>query len=251
MCLYGCQKDIIEAGPSGPQVLNGPPMPRLGAVLLGTVLRGVISEGIRIRWSAHAWPDVAGDPELLRLMADSGCSRLYIGFEPIDSNGSCLCTMKHRRKDILDCITAVKDHGIEVHGRFVVGSDSDDAESIRKAAESAEDLGMDAAQFQILTPLPGTSLFYEMARHGRLLHTDWSEYDVQHAVFSPLQMTPSTLEIETLRAIGRFHSWKYIFRNLKRLDFRRAAGGLFSRAASQRSIKALSACLDGPDYAKG
>jgi len=48
------------------------------------ILRGMIAEGIKTRWSAQVRPDVARDPELLRLMADSGCHTLYIGFESIN-----------------------------------------------------------------------------------------------------------------------------------------------------------------------
>ena len=48
------------------------------------ILRGMIAEGIKTRWSAQVRTDVARDPELLRLMADSGCHTLYIGFESIN-----------------------------------------------------------------------------------------------------------------------------------------------------------------------
>jgi hypothetical protein len=56
-------------------------------------------------------------------------------------------------------------------------------------------------------------------KSGRLLHTDRGKYDVQHVVFKPRLMSPATLQIETLRAMGCFYSWKYIFRHLARLDF--------------------------------
>ena len=48
------------------------------------ILRGMIAEGIKTLWSAQVRVDVASDPELLRLMADSGCHTLYIGFESIN-----------------------------------------------------------------------------------------------------------------------------------------------------------------------
>ena len=49
------------------------------------ILRGMIAEKIRTRWSAQVRTDVAKDLELLRLMADSGCHTLFIGFESINS----------------------------------------------------------------------------------------------------------------------------------------------------------------------
>ncbi|HAM52877.1 MAG TPA: hypothetical protein DCP92_20080 [Nitrospiraceae bacterium] len=40
------------------------------------ILRGMIAEGIKTRWSAQVRTEVARDPELLRLMTDSGCHTL-------------------------------------------------------------------------------------------------------------------------------------------------------------------------------
>lgn len=50
------------------------------------------------------------------------------------------------------------------------------------------------ATFHILTPYPGTPLFEQMNRQGRLLHRNWDLYDTSHAVFRPRHMTPQQLE---------------------------------------------------------
>ena len=101
----------------------------------------------------------------------------------------------------------------------------------------------------ILTPLPGTPLYHDMMKSGRLLHRDWSKYDVQHVVFRPWLMSPATLQIETLRAMGRFYSWKYIFRHLARLDFHYAAIGIFGKTTVNKTLKASAAYLDDIDLA--
>jgi hypothetical protein len=36
---------------------------------------------------------------------------------------------------------------------------------------------------------------------------------------TPGLMSPATLQIETLRAMARFYSWKYVFWHLARLNF--------------------------------
>ncbi len=207
------------------------------------ILRGMIAEGIKTRWSAQVRTDVARDPELLRLMADSGCHTLYIGFESI--NPATLEDYNKRQglQDIISCIRTVREHGIHIHGMFVLGADTDDVETFRGTADFARDHGIDTVQFLILTPLPGTPFFHDMMESGRLLHRDWSKYDVQHVVFSPRLMSPATLQIETFRAMGRFYSWRYIFRHLARLDFHYAAIGLFGKTAVHKSLKASSVYL--------
>jgi radical SAM superfamily enzyme YgiQ (UPF0313 family) len=207
------------------------------------ILRGMIAQGIKTRWSAQVRTDVARDPELLRLMADSGCHTLYIGFESINAGTLEAYNKKQGLEDIISCIRTVKDHGIHIHGMFVLGADTDDVETIRGTADFATGHGIDTVQFLILTPLPGTPLFHDMMESGRLLHTDWSKYDVQHVVFRPLLMSTATLQIETFRAMARFYSWRYIFRHLARLDFHYAAIGIFGKTAVHKSLKASSAYL--------
>ena len=215
------------------------------------ILRGMIAEGIKTRWSAQVRVDVARDPELLRLMADSGCHTLYIGFESINPRTLEEYNKKQNREDIISCIRTVRDHSIHIHGMFVLGADTDDVETIHRTADFATSFGIDTVQFLILTPLPGTPLLHDMTKSGRLLHTDWSKYDAQHVVFRPGLMSPTTLQIETFRAMGRFYSWRYILGHLARLDFHYAAIGIFGKTAVHKSLKVSSAYLDDLDFNTG
>jgi len=207
------------------------------------ILRGMIAAGIKTRWSAQVRTDVARDPELLRLMADSGCHTLYIGFESINAGTLESYNKKQGLEDIISCIRSVKDHGIHIHGMFVLGADTDDVETIRRTADFATGQGIDTVQFLILTPLPGTPLFHDMTEGRRLLHTDWSKYDVQHVVFEPRLMSPATLQIETFMAMARFYSWRYILGHLARLDLHYVAIGIFGKTAVRKSLNASYAYL--------
>lgn len=215
------------------------------------LLRAVIAEGIKPFWSAQVRTDVAKDEELLRLFADSGCHMLYIGFESINP-----VTLESYNKgqsldEIVRCIKTVQAHGIQIHGMFVLGADTDNVDTIRKTADFAMNLGIDTVQFMILTPLPGTPFFFEMRDSGRLLHTDWSKYDAHHVIYKPALMRPQTLHVETFKAMGRFYSWKYILRHAAKLDFFHAAVGFYGKRAVREALDeakeyfaALSAVLD-------
>lgn len=209
------------------------------------ILRGMIAEGIKTQWSAQVRADVATDTKLLRLMSDSGCHTLYIGFESFNPATLEAYNKKQSREDIISCIRTVRDHGLHIHGMFVLGADTDDAGTIHDIADFSIKLGINTVQFLILTPLPGTPLFQDMLKSGRLLHTDWSKYDVQHVVFRPRLLSPSFLQTETFRAMGRFYSWKYILRHLAKLDFRYAAIGVFGKTAVAKTLKMTAAYLDG------
>jgi radical SAM superfamily enzyme YgiQ (UPF0313 family) len=208
------------------------------------ILRGMIAEGIKMRWSAQVRTDVAKDADLLRLMAESGCHTLGIGFESINPRTLEEYNKKQSQEDIISCIRAVKDHGIHIHGMFVLGADTDEVGTIYRTADFAKGSGIDTIQFLILTPLPGTPLFHDMMKSGRLFHKDWSKYDVQHVVFRPRLMSPATLQIETFMAAGRFYSWKYILKHLAKLDFHYAAIGIFGKTTIHKLLEASAVYLD-------
>lgn len=200
------------------------------------ILRGMIDEKIRLNWSAQVRVDVAKDGELLHLMADSGCSTLYIGFESVNPKTLEFYNKKQGLEEIVGCIKAVKEHGIRIHGMFVLGADTDDTDTIKMTADFATKLKIDTVQLMMLTPLPGTPVFFELRDSKRLLHTDWSKYDAHHVVFMPAMMKPWVLHIETLKAMKKFYSWRYILVHLIRFDFYYAAIGLYGKRAVQEAL---------------
>ena len=54
--------------------------------------------------------------------------------------------------------------------------------------------------------MPGTEQYAEMEAQGRLFDKRWELYDGQHVVFTPQQMTPQQLQLETLHGYLRFYS---------------------------------------------
>ena len=53
---------------------------------------------------------------------------------------------------------------------------------------------IDALQLAILTPQPGTPLYDEFERAGRIVDRDWSHYDFRHTVIRPARMTARQLQ---------------------------------------------------------
>ncbi|MCX8160371.1 MAG: B12-binding domain-containing radical SAM protein [Candidatus Saccharicenans sp.] len=203
------------------------------------ICRGLLAEKIKMTWTTQVRVDVARDRELLRLMADSGCHTLYIGFESINPRTLAAYQKKQDLKDIIYSIQKIRDHGIRIHGMFVLGADTDDVDTIRKTADFATRYHIDTVQFLILTPLPGTPLYAEMVESKKLIHTNWSKYDAHHVVYKPADMSPVTLQVETFKAMACFYSWKYILKHLATLHFHYAAIGVFGKTTIRRFLKNL------------
>jgi hypothetical protein len=91
-------------------------------------------------------------------------------------------------------VRVLHDHGIQVNGSFVLGFDHDGPDVFARTVDWIERARLECATFHVLTPYPGTPLFAQMEREGRLLHRDWSRYDTGHVVFRPARMTADQLQ---------------------------------------------------------
>jgi radical SAM superfamily enzyme YgiQ (UPF0313 family) len=146
-------------------------------------------------WSAAVSIEVTDDPSLVRAMALSGCSGVFVGFESLtDLNLAEARKKTPKAADYARRVRLLHDHGIQVNGSFVLGFDHDRPDAFPRLAEWIEENRLECATFHILTPYPGTPLFRQMEAEGRLLHRDWKRYDTAHAVFRPRHMSPEELE---------------------------------------------------------
>ena len=90
-------------------------------------------------------------------------------------------------------------------------------------------------QATILTPFPGTPLFDEMDRAGRITDKDWSRYDFKHVVFRPAQMDARTLKDGYEWVLNRFYSLASIGRRLAR-ETRYLDPGLIALASAPLNL---------------
>jgi radical SAM superfamily enzyme YgiQ (UPF0313 family) len=150
---------------------------------------------LKMRWVALATTRIAEDAELLGLAARSGCKGLLIGFESIQQE-TLNQTRKgfHQAKDYAGVVARLHDHGIGIMGCFVFGFDNDDESVFERTVEFVDRTRIDLPRYAVVTPFPRTGLFRRLEAEGRLLHKDWSLYDVEHVVIQPARMSPELLQ---------------------------------------------------------
>ncbi|MGA2253994.1 MAG: radical SAM protein [Thermoguttaceae bacterium] len=178
---------------------------------------------LRIRWSCQTSIDVCREPRLLKLMADSGCQIMLIGFESLDQRN--LQQMKKQWAfqggDYATSIRKLHDCGIMIYGTFVFGYDCDTIDSFQASVDFALQSRFFLANFNPLMPTPGTALYQRLQAEGRLLHDRWwlaPEFRYGQAVFRPRRMTPEQLAEGCYRARRAFNTYRSIFR--RALDWR-------------------------------
>ena len=110
--------------------------------------------------------------------------------------------MDHEQKN-KEAIKKIQDAGINVVGSFVFGLDEDDKTVFKTTFDFIMETRMDAAQFHILTPLPGTVTYNVLEKEGRIIDRDWAKYHTGEVVFQPKGMTVEELQ----------NGYYWIFRN--------------------------------------
>jgi radical SAM superfamily enzyme YgiQ (UPF0313 family) len=150
---------------------------------------------LRKRWVAQCSIEVADDPTLLGLMRAAGCCGLFIGVETVsEENLAAMDKGFNDSRQYRDRLHKIHQHGIGVVAGMMVGLDRDDPAVFERCLQFLQRNRMEAVQLNILTPLPGTPLFEEMKRAGRITDWDWSSYDFRHVVFRPAGMTAGQLQ---------------------------------------------------------
>jgi len=187
------------------------------SVLLSTI------KPLNIRWSCQISIDIARNLDRLDQLAEAGCRYVLIGFESLDENN--LRQMNKRWNnvagDYLQVVHELHQRGIGVYGTFVFGYDHDTTETIRRSVDFALEARLDIANFNPLTPTPGSGLYNRLLAENRLLSPHWwldSHYKYGDPIFTPKSLTAEQLTEGCFEAKKQFYSWSSIARRVANKD---------------------------------
>jgi radical SAM superfamily enzyme YgiQ (UPF0313 family) len=182
---------------------------------LAALLQALIP--LRLRWCCQISVDVIRDPPLLDLMARAGCMMVLIGFESLSATN--LRQMGKRWNRVAgEYATVVRrfhERDIMVYGTFVFGYDHDGPDALAAAVDFALDSRLAIANFNPLTPTPGTALYERLRKDKRLLYERWwlhPAYRFGQTTFRPAAMSPEQLEEGCYEARRRFYAHSSILK---------------------------------------
>ncbi len=167
------------------------------------------------RWGAQIAIDALADEATADRLAAAGCGAVLLGLESFDPE-----TLREMRKSwnqlgpsYAECVARLRARGIMVYGTFVFGYDHDGPEAFDRALDFAVAQRLFVANFNPLTPTPGTPLYQRLRDEGRLIGDPWwldPAFRYGAAQFRPARMTPAQLADGVLRARRRFFGWRSI-----------------------------------------
>ncbi len=172
---------------------------------------------LRRQWYSQCAIGIAADAPLLHAAVAAGCRGLFVGFESlVQENLRAWGKRDNRASDYARAIRALHAAGVGVIAAIVFGHDADTPDVFDRTLAFLDDARADALQATILTPFPGTPLFAELARAGRITDRDWSRYDFGHVVFEPRGMSAAQLRRGHDDVLARFYAPAAIRRRLRR-----------------------------------
>jgi len=173
---------------------------------------------LKIKWVSQISMDVAHDEEFLKLMKESGCQGVLIGFESFNAD-----TLKRMGKDVNKTyetydyvVQQFHKHGLALYATFVMGyhDTEKDFEEIYRFGIRNKILYV---AFNHLVPFPGTKLYERFEKEGRLRYQKWwlePNYRFGDVVYEPDNISAQELTELCLKYRYKYFNWMSILRRL-------------------------------------
>jgi len=164
---------------------------------------------LKKKWVGQCSLSISEDAELLDLASRSGCIGLLIGFESISP--AVLRSIGKRvnlERKYEEAIRRIHARSIHIQGSFIFGFDGDTPEGIQSTVQFVKENRLTGVNYCHLTPFPGTKLYADLYKEGRILHQDWAKYDRQNIVFRPQNFTPEELQKYIFWAYRQTYNWR-------------------------------------------
>lgn len=154
-------------------------------------------ERLNVFWSGQISVNIAEEPDLVKMMADSGCRGMFLGIESISQKS---LESVNKRINTMDRFHRVMElfrkNNIMVFPSIMFGLDGDTPDIFEKTNQflkSYDDI-IGYVSFALINPLPGTRFYDRMLAEGRIIQHDWRYYNFNNVVLQPKSMSVEELQ---------------------------------------------------------
>ncbi len=148
--------------------------------------------------------EIAQHPDLIGNLRDVGTYWILCG---VETNSQEMLTEYKKginTQDAYQAMKILKQKDVFSQAMFVIGGRKDTHESIERLRQYSLDLTPDLAIYTALTPFPGT-IYYETAKkNGWIEDTNYTNYDMAHAIMPTETLTRKEVQEELWRCYKTF-----------------------------------------------
>ena len=149
---------------------------------------------LHVNWFCMCRPDNL-NKDVLQEMKESGCSRIGFGIDAL--NDKTLAKIKpgqnvslEKTHQILKLANAL---GIIVRTFVIIGYPWESKIDLDDSIETLKTLPIDELRIGLLTPLPGSSIYYEFKNQGIILTDDFSKYTTEEYIIKHHELSPAEM----------------------------------------------------------
>lgn len=143
---------------------------KLKRELLPAMIDWMEERGRPFYFYTEASIDLSDDGRLMELMVRAGFEEVFIGIETPHEDGLAESgKVQNKNRDLLASVRRIQRVGLQVHGGFIVGFDSDPPSIFDRQIRFIQESGIVTAMVGVLIALRGTRLYRRLQREGRLL----------------------------------------------------------------------------------
>ncbi len=172
-------------------------------------LSACVGKGPRISYvGASPVQALKAVPEFYDLLRKLNAVSIYavFGFDQFSRNAFGKDADPKMLQGCIDAMNRIHDEGLGIYASLLVGHDNEDESVFDNILEFTHKAKIDLAEFVILTPYPGTPLWFKLLKEGRILHRDWSKYNDANPTFRPKNYSADRLRE------GYIYLWKEFYR---------------------------------------
>ncbi|MEI6848169.1 MAG: radical SAM protein [Chlorobiaceae bacterium] len=137
--------------------------------------------------------DIVRAERILGKLQRIGLSKIGLGIESPNAATLELMNKKNTLDDVAHAITLCRQYRIGVEGYFIIGHYTENEKDTIVYPEFARSLGLRQALFMAMTPYPGTKIFAEYKKEGKIRSLDWDLYNNFCPVVETRSMDTRTL----------------------------------------------------------
>lgn len=187
---------------------------RLKNELLPELVSWMEMHGNPFYFYTEASINLADDDELMEAMVRAGFREVFIGVEtPDEESLKETGKVQNRNRDLVGSVRRILRAGLQVHGGFIVGFDSDTPAVFERQLSFVQERGIVTAMVGLLTALRGTKLYERLQREGRLIATSSGDNTSDSLNFVP-RMDPDVLVTGYRNLVKRLYAPEQYYERL-------------------------------------
>ncbi|TLU81564.1 MAG: radical SAM protein [Chlorobium sp.] len=152
------------------------------------------------------------DKETVKRLVDAGCIMVLVGFESIKQSTLEAYNKGHVNSadQFARLIEECRQAGLNVQGNFLVNPALDSYEDMDDLVQFVSKNNIFMPIFQIITPYPGTSMYWEYKNKGWITDENWEKYNAMNLVIRSEKYDPIKFQHKFMTSYYKAYSWKNI-----------------------------------------